>query len=319
MSPVPDDDLLVLDADVRTMDPRAPRARAFAVRRGRITCVGDPLVARAAASPGARVLSAAGRVVTPGLIDAHTHLVPWARARGRLSLAGIGSLDEALARVSSAHAHLASGARLVGEDVPPFGAWGRLPTRADLDRVAPGRGVVLFGRDRHAAWTSSATLAESGITRDTPDPAGGAIAHDAQGEPTGLIYETALELLGGTDEAADLDGLAAAVARLGEVGITAVHDFGERASWDALAALRADGRLAVRVAFGFMPRADGAAADLPGPLDLAADERLWPFALKGFVDGTLGSRTAWMLEPFADGAGSGIARLDGSALDAFGA
>ncbi len=318
MTPDPGDDLVVLDADVRTMDAGLPRARAFAVRGGRVAQVGDAAGARAVVSPRARVLEAGGRVVTPGLIDAHTHLAIWARARGRLSLARAASLEDALALIRAAHDRLAPGARLVGEDVPPFGAWGRLPTRADLDHAAPGRAAVLHGRDRHAAWVSSAALLESGISRDTPDPPGGRIARDAHGDPTGLLYENALDLLARSAEALDPDGLAAAVGRLGELGITFVHDFGTRAAWDDLAALRAQGRLPVRVAFGFF--ADGPPGDeaYPVPGELAADELLWPFALKEFVDGTLGSRTAWMLEPFADGSGSGMARTDAAGLDAAG-
>ena len=305
-------DLVVLDARVRTLDPDAPRANAFAVRDGRVAHVGTPSGARAAA-PHAPVLEGKGRTGTPGFTDAHTHLALWARARARLSLAGAGSLEEALARVAGAHARLAPGARLTGEDVPPFGSWGALPRREELDRAAPGRPVVLYGRDRHAAWVSSAALAAAAVTRATPDPAGGVIARDAAGEPTGLLYENALAHVAGADGADDLDALAGVVERLAELGITSVHDFGDPAAWAALETLRGQGRLGARVAFGFY----GASA-LPDPSALVADELLWPFAIKGFLDGTLGSRSAWMLEPFADGSGTGIERTDRDAIDQLG-
>ena len=312
MSDLAGGDLVVLDARVRTLDPEAPRASAFAVRDGRIVSIGDPAAARAA-MPHAPVLACAGRTVTPGFTDAHTHLAQWARARGRLSLAGAATLEEALARVARAHAGLAPGERLTGEDVPPFGAWGGLPHRADLDRAAPGRSVVLHARDRHAAWVSSAALLAAGVTRATPDPPGGVIARDAAGEATGLLYENALRVLGGTDGADDLEAMAAVFARLAELGITSVHDFGDPAAWAALDTLRGQGRLTARVAFGFY-----GADPLPDPGALRADDRLWPFALKGFLDGTLGSRTAWMLEPFADGSGTGVERTERAEIDRLG-
>ena len=312
MSEPGEGDLVVLDARVRTLDPVTPRANAFAVRGGRVAYLGEPAGARAAA-PHAPVLAGAGRTITPGFTDAHTHLAHWARARTRLSLAGAATLEEALARVAGAHARLTAGARLTGEDVPPFGAWGALPHRADLDRVAPGRRVVLYARDLHAAWLSSAALADAGVTRATLDPAGGVIARDAAGEPTGLLYENALAYVAGDHEAEDLAALAAVVGRLGELGITSVHDFGDPVAWAALETLRTQGRLSARVAFGFY----GADA-LPDPAALAADEFLWPFALKGFLDGTLGSRTAWMLEPFADGSGRGVERTDRAGIDRLG-
>ena len=108
-------DLVVLDARVRTLDPDAPRANAFAVRDGRVVHVGAPSGSRASA-PHAPVLEVKSRTVTPCFTDAHTHLALWARARARLSLAGAGSLEEALARVAGAHARLAPGVRLTGED-----------------------------------------------------------------------------------------------------------------------------------------------------------------------------------------------------------
>ena len=314
--------VVVLSANIRTMDPARPRVTALAVRAGRIAYAGDDAAAaRAAAPKGARILDLPGRTITPGFTDAHTHLASWARALDRLSIAGARTLEDALDLVRAAHVRLQPGARLEGEDVPPFdqaaSAWGRAPGREDLDRAAPGRAVVLRGRDRHAAWLSSAALAESGITRATPDPPGGRIGRDAAGEPDGLLFENAVRLIAGdAPGATDLGGV---LARLGALGITGVHEFGDVAAWHALAALRDAGALPVRVAFGFMVRDPAALDELPDPATQARGERLWPFALKGFVDGTLGSRTAWMLEPFADGSGTGMPIHDDAALDALGA
>lgn len=313
-------DVVLVAANLRTLDPARPRASVLAVRGGLIAYVGgDAGAARGAVPPNTPVLDLAGRTVTPGLIDSHTHLAGWARARSRLSLKGVASMEQALALVQGAHAALAPGARLSGEDVPPFGTFGPMPARADLDRAAPGRVVILRGRDRHVAWVSGAALEQAGVTRATPDPAGGRIGRDARGEPDGLLYENAIRLLGSLDSPGDADegALERALGELGALGLTGAHEFGDDGVYRAFAALRARGRLPLRIAFGFMRAETGGAPDALGPALREADDQLWPFALKGFVDGTLGSRTAWMLEPFDDGGGIGVATLDKGELDQF--
>lgn len=313
-------DVVLVAANLRTLDPARPRAGVLAVRAGSIAYVGeDARVARALVPAGTPVLDLAGRTVTPGLIDSHTHLADWARARARLSLKGVGSMEQALTLVQGAHVALAPGARLMGEDVPPFGTFGPMPARADLDRAAPGRVVILRARDLHAVWVSGAALERAGVTRATPDPPGGRIGRDARGEPDGLLYENALRLLGPIDAAGEGDplepALELALGELAALGLTGVHEFGDDAVYQAFCALRARGPLPLRIAFGFTGEATAWAPEALGPALLEADERLWPFALKGFVDGTLGSRTAWMLEPFGDGGGGGVATLEAGELD----
>ena len=319
-----DDALLVRDARVRTMDGGRPAAAAFFVRGGRFVAVGDasPVeeAARAAAAEGAavRTLDAAGRTVTPGLIDAHVHLALAADRTLELSLLGTATRDEALARVARAHAVLPPGAWLVGGG-QRAADWDAPADRAALDRVAPGRPVFLGGYDAHGAWVSSAALAAAGVTRATRDPAGGRIGRDAAGEPDGRLYENAVALVGAVVPAADRarrdEALAGVLRAAAGVGVTGVHDLEGVETWRRLVALRDAGRLPIRVAFAFMLAplggATGGLASVPpgAELDEAADERLWPFALKAVLDGALSSRTAHLLEPYADGSGRGLPTL----------
>jgi len=304
--------VVLAGARVRTLDPARPLASHIAVADGRIAYVGDDADEARAAAPQAEVIDLGGRTVTPGLADSHTHIAGWARARERLSLGGLSALEPVLARVAEAHARLPAGEMLHGEDVAPFGLFAPSPSRALLDRAAPGRRVVLRGRDRHAAWLSSAALMHAGITRATADPPGGRIGRDALGEPDGLLYENALALLDSGSELVP-GALERALHDAAALGITCVHDFGDARGFAAYRMLAERGSLPLRVAYGVMP-----ARGEEETLEATADARAWVFAHKAFVDGTLGSRTAWMLEPYEGGADRGLPTLDPETLDRLG-
>jgi predicted amidohydrolase YtcJ len=164
VSPGDSADLLILDADIRTGDPAAPRARALAVRDGRIVAIGEAPDVRTALASSAPAVSFAGRTVTPGFHDAHTHLAQCATARARLDLAGADARADVIARVRARHAAQAPGTWIRGEDLAPFSAWSEPPDRRDLDAAAPDRAIVLTTRDRHAALASSAALGDGSDT-----------------------------------------------------------------------------------------------------------------------------------------------------------
>jgi predicted amidohydrolase YtcJ len=324
-APTPED-LLLLDADIRTGDAASPRAAALGVRGGRVIALGAPDDVRAALARDARVVALGGRTVTPGFHDAHTHLGLCAAARSRLSLAGAASRADVRGRVAARHAGLAAGAWLRGEELAPFSSWSDAPDRTDLDAAAPGRPVVLATRDRHAALASSAALAAAGVALDARDPKDGAFGRDATGTLTGWLFETARSIVAVAAAAGDEEAPLAPVLRdLLAVGVTCVHDFGDRATWDALVERRDAGNLNVRVAFAFYRGGVGGGADGAAvakdvrAAQAAADERLWPFALKSFADGSLGARTAHLLAPYEGGADVGLSTLTPRELDAFGA
>jgi predicted amidohydrolase YtcJ len=290
---------------------------AVLVRDARIAAIGRAAELLAAGS-GARVVDAAGGTVTPGFTDAHLHFVPWARARRQPDLGGARTRADALTRVAAVLAAMsAEDAPIVGRGWDESG-WEALPDRAALDALAPERPLILHRHDFHALWVNSAALAAAGVTRATPDPAGGRFERDGSGEPTGLVREHAVGAFRALEEraapAVDDALLAEAAAALHAEGVTSVHDFQrEHVDWRRMRALAGSGRLRVLQQVGPEQLRDRAA------LGLAAgegDDWFRTGSLKLFADGTLGSRTAALLEPYADSGGRGMALLSPAELAA---
>ncbi|MGB7211696.1 MAG: amidohydrolase [Gemmatimonadales bacterium] len=235
-------------------------------------------------------------LVTPGVIDGHTHFSLWAMGRQRIQLAGARDRTEALRRVAEG-IPVDGWVRGQGWDA---NGWRDAPDRGALDRVHSVP-VFLDSLDVHSAWVNSAALRRAGITRDTPDPYGGRIVRDASGEPTGLLLERAVELVlahlppvaPGTLQAAVVDGIGEAH----RLGITGVHDVEGLPAWATWRGLARSGELPLRVLFH--PPVE-ALAQLVAE-GWKSGTRAGPLTLGGvklFLDGSLGSRTAWMLEPF---------------------
>jgi len=300
-------DLLLHHAKIWTGGATIPGADAVAVRDGRVVAVGrsGDLAPRAA-----RTIDARGATLTPGLVDAHLHLVPWARGRDEVDLGGAGTRDEVVARVAAHHrAHPGAGA-LVGRGWDARG-WTGPPHRAALDAVSTERPIVLHSRDFHNVWANGAALRAAGIDHARRDPPGGTIERDASGEPTGLLREGATRLC--TDlEAAGRDSaaaLAAGMRTLLAAGVTTVHDFEGAETMQLVGALRHGPR--VRVVAHVRDAGFEQALAL-GLRSGFGDDWLRIGALKLFADGTLGSRTAALLEPYdgTDGAGEDLIAPD---------
>lgn len=286
-------------------------ADAVLVRDGRIEAIGAHEQLRGQAA-GAEWLDAEGGTLTPGLTDAHLHFVPWARARRQPDLHGAASRSAALDRVRTALASLPSSGDepLVGRGWDEA-TWEELPDRRSLDAVSPQRPVLLHRHDFHALWVNSAALRAAGVTRDTPDPEGGVFERDAAGEPNGIVREHAVRAFAELEERAAPaidDALLDDAARaLHAEGITSVHDYQRNhTDWQRMRALAGRGLLRVLQMIGPEQLADHAALGLAGG---AGDERFRTGSLKLFADGTLGSRTAAMLEPYEDHGGLGMALL----------
>ena len=271
---------------------------------GRILAVGAP--ARAAAGRGAEVVRLHGRA-WPGLIDSHIHLEGLAGRHLTLDLNGARSLGDTLHRVERWAASLAPGAWVVGggwyNDAWPERAF---PSRLDLDRAAGGRPALLRRKDGHSVWVSSAALKLARLDRETPDPPGGVIDRDSAGRPTGILRETAIgavaDLIPGPIER-DLDrAMLRALKGLARFGLTAVHSMDAAPALASLQRIQATGRLPIRVTYN-LPLADLAHAERMGVRSGWGDEWLRIWGVKAFLDGSLGSRTAEMLD------GSGTARL----------
>jgi predicted amidohydrolase YtcJ len=284
----------------------APGPTALAVRGGLVAALGRDDEVLALAGPRTERIALAGRMVVPGFADNHTHFVA-----GGFELAGV-QLRDAVTPREVADRIGAFAARHPGEWMTG-GGWdherwgGELPRRDWIDALTPETPVLVSRLDQHMALANSRALALAGIGLGTADPAGGEIVRDGNGRPTGILKDEAIELAirvmpAPSPEATDR-ALEAAVRHAVSLGVTHITDMGggER-SWDGLAAYRraqAGGRLPLR-AYVAVPIATAdrlvSYIDREGRGDGCVRWGL----VKGFVDGSLGSTTAWFREPYTD-------------------
>jgi predicted amidohydrolase YtcJ len=308
--------LVLKGGKVFTADARGTLAEAVAVDGNGIVAVGTSREIEAAYA-GARTIDLKGRLVTPGFNDAHIHFLGGGLSLLRVNLVGAKTLAEAKARVAARARELPAGAWVTGRGWDHTlwgGAW---PTKKDLDEVAPNNPVILQRVDGHVSWANTLALQKGNVTRATQAPQGGEILHDAAGEPTGILKETAAGLVTRVvpeaTAAEQAEALERALAEARRHGITSIQDNSGYETTKLYRELKRRGRLTVRVAewqnFNDpveelkRQRAEFVSFnDLPELLRLSA--------VKGYVDGTLGSRTSAMLAPFADDPhNSGIPRM----------
>lgn len=305
-------DLIVLNADIRTMDGRHPRAGAMAVAGGRILALGDEADMRALAAPDARVIDAGGRLVLPGFQDAHVHLQRGGTDLVRSALLYDVTTIAELQATLAAHAAKCNDPMIwgVGWDPACFGD-GNL-TRAVLDAVVPDRPCMIYDSNLHNACLNSAACRLTGMRKGMSDPLNGHVVRDADGEPTGMLHEEAMlwaeQFLPGTDAATMLAGARAGQAHANRHGITGIVD-----PWitdgieKAYADLDAAHQLTLRVAGAAIVRAsdtaEGALARLAAIRARNTGPRFRVNAAKFFMDGGLENRTAAMIAPYADARG----------------
>ncbi len=259
--------------------------------------------------PDARIIDGHGATMLPGLIDAHGHIIDFGLGMARVALEDTHSLPEALQKVRIyAQAHPEK-AWVLGGGWNQF-LWHlqRFPTAAELDAVVSDRPVRLDRIDDHAIWLNSAALRAAGITKDTPDPAGGRIERDAEGNPTGVLMDNANDLVKKVMPAPTKDERRAAVnavmARLNAFGVTGVGDAGLRTDIPLYREMADEGALSVRI-YAMIGGVDEEFRALAahGPLLGYGNDFLTVRSVKLFADGSVGSRGAAMLEPYSDAPG----------------
>jgi hypothetical protein len=307
-SPQEDGALVLRGAAIHTLDPARPLAQMAVAAGGRWICVGDEARCASRVPASARAEDLHGMTVLPGFADAHGHVAELGLVLQAVDLRGASDERECVARVA---------ARAQG--TPP-GTWifargwdqtrwpgHRFPALDELSRAVPAHPVIAQRVDGHAVWVNARALEAAGITRETPDPAGGRIVHDGEGAPTGVLVDNATDLVrrklpppsAAAIERALLDALDLLVQR----GITSVHDAGvDTATLAVYRRLADSGRLPIHVY---------AMLDGQQPLpELRAQMDAWRAtptvgrltvrAVKMYADGALGSRGALLTDPYSD-------------------
>lgn len=307
-------DLVVLGGTIVTMDPFKPQAQGLAARGDLIVAVGSEEEISELVGPETQVFDLAGAVAVPGLIEAHGHFLSLGRTQMQLDLREAADWPAIVAMVAEAVAEASPGEWILGRGwhqekwaAPPDPAIEGLPLHAELSLVSPANPVVLTHASGHAAIVNARAMELAGITAESPDPEGGQILRDADGLPTGVLRETAADLVSSLadrepsrDELREMAELAAAECMAN--GITSFQDAGASfAEVELLRGLAEAGRLPVRLWVMLSEDNDALAERLPGyQVKDAGGGYLTVGGIKRLVDGALGSHGAWLLEPYSD-------------------
>ena len=279
------------------------RSGAIGFDSSGILAVGDVKMVRGRAGKMAKSISLPGALVIPGFVDSHTHMLAGAQQLTRIDLRSVNNRDEFTRKIRT----------WVKENpsIPwVLGQWsdillgGELPDRAWVDDASRDKPLFLARFDMHSAVANSRALEIAGIGKNTPDPSGGRIVRDPRtGEPTGLLLEKAMALVAGKipplTDSQRVQLLKDALQYAHRLGLTAVHDVFFQSKWEdldiyrsALAEEKAGALVYLRVSLRDLDRLLAALGE-KGPARLILD------GVKGFIDGTLGSTTAWLEEPYA--------------------
>jgi predicted amidohydrolase YtcJ len=317
-------DLILTDARIYTVDANRPIAQALAVADGRVLFVGGERAALTYRDAKTKLLDLDGATVIPGMIDAHAHLLNLGHGLRTLNLRGTTSLKHVIAEVVARAASVPPEQWVIGRGWDQ-NDWAdtRLPEHTELSAKTPRHAVLLERVDGHAVLVNAIALKRAGINRETVDPPGGRIERDAKGEPTGVLVDNAIELVTRVMPVATADEVRSAallaVSELQKWGLTGIHDAGvTRTEIEVFEQLARERRFGLRN----YVMVSGSDADIDwalqrGTQNALHDGHLWIRSIKLSADGALGSRGAWMLEPYADAAThSGLATLpDGRVRD----
>ncbi len=317
----PGPDLIVINADVRTVDSTMPNAEAFAITMGKFVAVGSSGEIQDLARENTEVIDAGGVTIIPGLIDGHTHLLMGSSLAVGVDLSEIEDKSEWLRIIRDKAQALPKGAWMLG------GAWdhnlsdGVLPTKEMLDSDAPDHPILLRDIDGHSAWANSLAIELAGVTADSPVPPGGEIMVDPNtGDLTGIFLESAGGLFGNAPGMAEATnpvvGIKAAVTLANSLGITAVHDMSN--NFDEFLSVFDDGDLTLRIWQGARPPrvTDRSPSDIYAEMAAERDRIRQHVAenpqtesmgtlfdigyTKLMVDGVLSTYTALMKAPYTD-------------------
>jgi predicted amidohydrolase YtcJ len=298
-------DLIVTNANVWTVDSKLPKAQAVAIIGDRIVAVGSQADVQGWRGASTRVIDAGGRLVLPGFNDAHVHFVSGGQQLDAVDLNDATTAEEFVKRVAQQASKTPKKQWITGGDWDET-KWSpaQLPTKEMIDAVTPDNPVFLNRYDGHMSLANSIALRLAGVTASTPDPPGGSIVRDAQGNPTGALKDAAMgyvfKVIPPLSHDQRLHAVQRALSHAASLGVTSVQDMNpEYADIAVYSELLDRGQLTTRI--------------YAAPLITQLDDQVKigirrafgsPYlrigALKAYADGSLGSATAYFFEPFAD-------------------
>lgn len=298
---LPEADMVILNAEIWTGNPQQASAEALAVDEDILTFVGSNTRAKAYIGNSTRVIDAEGAFVTPGFIDAHVHFITGGLRLSSVKLRTAGSPEEFINRIKLFTQSVKPGTWITGGDWDHENWGGELPHRDWLDSVTAGYPVWINRLDGHMALANTAALKAAGITKNVKDIAGGEIVKDKDGKLTGIFKDNAMTLLEKvvpepTDELKER-ALEAAMDYVAARGVTSVHHMG--GYMDILERFHDEKKLRTRIYAG-MPVDQWQQLAVKVEEEGFGDKWLRIGCLKGFMDGSLGSRTAAFYQPFVD-------------------
>ena len=297
-------DLVLTGGVVWTGVPGAEPASALAVREGRVLHAGTETEVRRFVGPRTREIDLAGRMVVPGCVDNHAHFMSGGFQLASVDLRSAATPREFARRIGDFARNLPEGRWITGGDWDHELWGGELPRREWIDSLTTEHPVFVSRLDGHMALVNSVALEMAGITADTPDPEGGTIVRDPEsGEPAGVLKDNAMSLVSRMipePSEAELDeAFERAQAHALSLGVTLVNDMGAWSHLETYRRARRRGDLKVRI-YSFVPLGTWERLRDYVAREGRGDAQLKWGALKGFVDGSLGSTTAWFYEPYDD-------------------
>jgi predicted amidohydrolase YtcJ len=314
-------ELVLQNGRIATVDDGLGVVEALAIRGDRIVAAGSAAEIAPLVGPQTRVIDLRGRLAVPGFIESHAHFTGVGDAQRILDLTKAATFDDVVAMVQTAARSAAEGTWILGRGwhqekwrSPPHEAVHGFPTHRDLSAVSPAHPVLLTHASGHACLCNARAMELAGIGRDTPDPAGGEVVRDSAGEPIGVLLETAQGLLQRARSAAELrrdpaerDEEMRRTLRLADRecqrhGVTSFQDAGSSfRTVDAMREMLEKGEIKTQLWVMIRESNDRVAELMPRYRTVGScGQRLTVRAIKRTLDGALGARGAWLLEPYTD-------------------
>lgn len=308
-------DFIVTNGTIFTADDSLPFAEAMAIRDSQIAAVGNYSFIKDIFGSETKVFNLKGKIVVPGFIDSHVHLISGGLQMATLDLHGVNSKDHFVNMVGEAVRYMKHGSWLLG------GGWnndlwgGMFPMASWIDDITPNNPVWLSRMDGHMGFANSLALKIAGVSNHTRDPVGGAIMKDSDGEPTGLLIDSAMKLVLSSIPEVSVDERREALLRASNLaltrGVTTVVDFGRyfpgssaETPWEDFSGVYkwADslGKMLIRVCLFFPLETWARLHDFIKEGGCMQSPWLYLGGVKAFADGSLGSSSALLHEPYVD-------------------